>query len=183
MGSLGKIYPPWGEITQHYNVMLWTLCACFLHEVEFNFYWLYVVVHQTPAGNRERLLHLEFYAAQCLYIALCRKKTEEVVRLPLMETTACRTQGSVPDDILPCHSVARWNSGDDLWCSAGWQQQCGERYFHGPRQTRPKLGYSQNVKGLSRANKFNQGLTSLRVVLISVDCSFISSLPPRQTQM
>lgn len=46
-----------------------------------------------------------------------------------------------------------------------------------PRQTQPKLGYSQNVKGLSQANKFNQGLTSLRVVLISV-----SSLPPRQTQ-
>lgn len=74
VGSLGETYPAWGEITPHYNIMLWTLCACFLHEVEFNFYRLYVVVHQTPAGNRERLLHLWFYAARRLYIAPCWKK-------------------------------------------------------------------------------------------------------------
>lgn len=33
----------------------------------------------------------------------------------MMESVACRTWRSILDDISPCHTVARWNTTDDLW--------------------------------------------------------------------
>lgn len=49
-----------------------------------------------------------------------------------MESLACRTWRSILDDILPCHTVARWNTTDDLWRLAGWKQH-REQCFHWPQ--------------------------------------------------
>lgn len=69
----------------------------------------------------------------------------------------------------------------------GWLvgSSAGSSVFRWPLQTQTKLGYSENVKGLSRTNKCNQGLPPLQVVLILLDYRGLSSVPVSflQTQM